>query len=245
MSPLSCPRPLLLLPVLVLLAASSARADMPNETFYLTREEISDDSLRGVIGIFFLKSQVGPEERLTGHLPLQALEAEGFRPDGTIAVEELRPVSGWDWDLQSVRKFPVVEQRDGHLLVVIDVQKNERAWVSPAQASEHGFLVEYLPLDAPEWAWSGIELYFLAPQAETRLYGAPRLEARSHLLSPLRPPRRQGAVVNDLRIMGANGNFLRVGELLSLDEPLAPVGWVPLTDETGKLLVWPVVAPMC
>jgi len=38
---------------------------------------------------------------------------------------------------------------------------------------------------------------------------------------------------------------VQVGELIDLGEELAPVGWVPLTDENGVLLIWPVYAPMC
>jgi hypothetical protein len=229
----------------MLLTASAARADLPHETFYLTREEISDEALRGVIGIAFLKSLVGPEAQLTGDLSLHAPNGDGFTPDGTIPMTDLRAISGWDWDLQAVRKFPVVDQRGDYLHVVIDVQKNERAWVSQVGAPDQGYSVEFVPLDSKEWAWSGIELYFLAPQAQSRMYGAPRLEARSHPLSPSHPPRRQGAVVKDLRIIRTHGNFVQVGELIDLDQPLAPVGWVPLTDEHGLLLIWPVYAPMC
>jgi hypothetical protein len=38
---------------------------------------------------------------------------------------------------------------------------------------------------------------------------------------------------------------VQVGELIDLDQELAPVGWVPLYDEEGVLLIWPVYAPMC
>jgi hypothetical protein len=229
----------------MLLTASAARADLPEETFYQTREEISDEALRDVIGIVFLKSIEAPESQLTGDLSLYAPEGDGFRSDGTIPVTELRAVSGWDWDLQSVRKFPVVEQRGDYLHVVIDVQKNERAWLRQLEELEKGYLVEFLSFDSQQWSGDGIELYFLAPQAQTRLYGAPRLEARSHPLSPARPPRRQGALVHDVRIMGMHGNFVQLGEWTDIEDPLAPVGWVPLTDENGLLIIWPVYAPGC
>lgn len=238
----------LLLPTLSLLAlltASSARADLPSETFYLSREEISDESLRNVIGIAMISAMGGPDEKPTGDLPLFTLKGERFEPDGKIAMKELVAVSGWDWDLQSLRRLPVLEQRDEYLHVVIDVRTNERAWVHRSPDPQQAVSVEFLPLDSKEWAWSGVELSFLAPDGETRLYGAPRAAARSHPLSPLKPARRQGKEVGDLRIMGTHGNFMQLGELITLDEPLAPVGWVPLTDENGLLLVWPVFAPMC
>jgi hypothetical protein len=47
------------------------------------------------------------------------------------------------------------------------------------------------------------------------------------------------------RILKVQGNFVQVGEMTDLDQDLAPVGWVPLSDDTGVLLIWPVFAPMC
>jgi len=245
-----------ILPVLLLLTASSARADLPHEAMYLTRAEIPDESLRGVIGIAFVSVYTGPESLLAGQeapqargfegqLPLFVPSGDGFSPDGTLFLETMRPISGWDYDYTALRKFPAVEQRGEYVRVVIDAQTNERAWLhlSPSNGKEPG--VEFMAFSSPDWSWSGIELYDLTPRAETRLYNAPRTEARWHPLSPSRPPRRQGEVVHDLRIIKTHGNFVQVGEMTELYQDLAPVGWVPLSDEEGVLLIWPVYAPMC
>ncbi len=243
------------LPALLLLTASSARADLPHEEMYLTRAEIPDESLRGVIGIAFVSVFTGPEQLIhgqpvpvrnfEGQLPVFVPSDDGFAPDGTLPLHALRPISGWDYDFESLRKFPAVEQRGDYVLVVIDAATNERAWLRVSQGDGKEPRVAFTSFASPEWSWSGIELYDLAPRAETRLYGAPRTEARWHPVSPSRPPRRQGERVGDLRIIKTHGNFVQVGELLGLDEELAPVGWVPLTNEYGVLLIWPVYAPMC
>ena len=243
------------LPVLLLITASPARADLPHESQYLTRVEIPDESLRGVIGIAFIAVFTGPEQLVhgqpvsvrgfEGQLPVFVPSGDGFVPDGTLSLHALRPISGWDYSSESMRKFPTVEQRGEYIHVVIDAPTNERAWLRVSQGDGKEPRVAFTSFASPEWSWSGIELYDLTPRAETRLYGAPRLEARSHPLSPSRPPRRQGTVVSDLRIIKMHGNFVQVGELLDLEQEPAPVGWVPMTDEYGVLLIWPVYAPMC
>lgn len=253
----SLPRTLLFaLTTVLLLTATSARADLPNESLYLSRSEIPDESLRGVIGIAFISVYTGPDPMLEGQEPgpVRGFDGElsvfvpsgdGFIVDGKISLNTMRPISGWDYDYTALRKFPVIEQRGNYVHVVIDAQTNERAWLQ--MQNEHGpeTQVNFTAFASRDWSWSGIELYDLAPGGETRLYGAPRSEARWHPLSRARPARREGEVVGDLRIMKVHGNFVQVGELINLDEELAPVGWVPLTDENGVLLIWPVYAPMC
>jgi hypothetical protein len=253
------PRALLFtLPALLLLTASPARADLPHESMYLTRSEIPDESLRGVIGIASVSVFTGPEQVLDGQqfLPIRGFEGElpvfvpgedGFTPGGTRPLSAMRPISGWDYGLTALRKFPAVEQRGAYVHVVIDARTNERAWLRLNKDNGNGKKPEvgFTSFASREWAWSGIDVHVLAPRSETRLYGAPRPEARWHLLSPSQPARREGAVVGDLRIIKTHGNFMQVGELIDLDQELAPVGWVPISDENGVLLIWPVYAPMC
>ncbi len=247
MNPLHSSQRLLLstLSAFVLLAALPARADLPHETFYLTREEISDEALRGVIGIASIHVMVEPGKRPAGKLPLFTLSRGDFEPDGALALAELRAISGWDWAFESLRKVPVLERQGEHLRVVIDARTNEQAWIRQAEVSPQGPGVEFLSFDDPDWEWSGVELFFLAPEGRTRLYGAARPSARSYPLSVDFPARKHGQPVYDLRILRVHGDFIQLGELINLEEPLDPVGWVPLVDETGLLLVWPVYAPMC
>jgi hypothetical protein len=232
------------LSLLVLLTALPARADLPTETIYLSRAEISDEALRGVIGVVFISAMTGPDEQPLGEVPSFRPEGDAFEPDGPLALKDLRALSGWDYDLQSLRKFPVVGRRGHYLHVVIDVHTNERAWISEIQEDEAGPDVEFLSFDSNKWEWSGIELYHLAPKGQSRLYLAPRLEARSHPLSPDYPPRRNGEFA-DARIIKVRGNFLQLGAMFDMDQPLEPLGWVPISDENGLLLIWPVYAPMC
>ncbi|HLM43897.1 MAG TPA: hypothetical protein VK458_08515 [Myxococcaceae bacterium] len=253
----SLPRPLLFaLTTVLLLTATSARADLPSESLYLSRSEIPDESLRGVIGIAFISVYTGPDPMLEvqdptpvrgfdGELSVFVPSGDGFTPDGKISLTTMRPISGWDYAYTALRKFPVIEQRGNYVHVVIDAQTNERAWLQMHREHGTGPEVNFTAFTSGEWSWSGIEVYDLTPGGETRLYGAPRSEARWHPLSRSRPARREGEVVDDLRIMKVHGNFVQVGELINLDEELDPVGWVPLTDENGVLLIWPVYAPMC
>ncbi|HYI02517.1 hypothetical protein [Hyalangium sp.] len=232
------------LSALVLLPSSPARADLPSETIYLSRAEISDEALRGVIGIAFIRSMTGSDQLPSGEIPCFLPDGDAFEPDGTLVLKDLRAISGWDYDLQSLRKFPVVARRGHHLQVVIDARTNERAWISEIQEDDEGPEVDFLPFDAKQFEWSGIELYHLAPKGQSRLYVAPRPDARFHSLSPDYPPRWNGEFV-EVRIVKARGNFMLLGALVNLDTPLEPLGWVPITDENGLLLVWPMYAAMC
>lgn len=247
MSPLAHLRSLLLstLSALVLLAAAPARADLPSETIYLSRAEISDESLRGVIGVAFITSMTGSDQQPSGDLPYFQPDGESFTQEGLMAMSGLRAISGWDYDLQSLRKFPVVERRGHYLHVVIDARTNERAWISEVQEAETGPEVEYLAFDSRKWEYHGVELYHFAPKAQTRLYTAPRADARFHPLSPDFPPRRKGEFAQDVRIIKTQGNFIQIGDTLDLEQPLEPLGWIPISNEDGLLLIWPMFAPMC
>ena len=232
------------LSLLVLLTALPVRADLPSETIYLSRAEISDEALRHVIGIASISARTGPKEQPTGEVPSFQPEGEAFKPGSKLLLKALGPLSGWDYDLQSLRKFPVVERRGHYLLVVVDVRTNERAWIREGQEANEGPNVEFRPFDSTKWKWRGVDLYHLAPRGQSRIYLAPRLDARSHPLSKDYPPRRNGELV-DARIVQMQGNFLQLGALIDLDQPLAPLGWLPISDENGLLLIWPVYAPMC
>ncbi|WP_224240851.1 hypothetical protein [Hyalangium gracile] len=228
---------------LLLLTALPARADLPIETIYLSRAEISDESLRGVIGIAVIQSMRGEDQQPGGELPRFLPDGESFKQDGAVVLKELVAISGSDYDV-SVRKLPVVERRGHYVHVVINARTNERAWLSEIQEDGEGPELHFLSFDSKEWEWSGVELYHFAPKGESRLYLAPKSDARSYRLSPDYPPRINGEYA-DQRIIKARGNFLQLGAWVSMDEPLAPLGWVPISDENGLLLIWPVYAPMC
>ena len=232
------------LSLLILLTALPASADLPSEAIYWSRAEISDEALRNVIGIASISAMTGPKEEPRGEVPSFRPAGEAFEPDSKLLLRELGPLSGWDYDLQSLRKFPVVERRGHYLHVVVDVRTNERAWIREGQEASEGPSVEFLSFDSKKWRWSGVELYRLAPRGQSRLYLAPRLDARSHPLSQDYPPRRNGELV-DARILQMRGNFLQIGAMIDLDQPLAPLGWLPISDENGLLIIWPVYAPMC
>jgi hypothetical protein len=245
MSPLPTLRqlPVATLVVLLLLTASSARADMATEVLYVTRAEISEEALRGVIGIAFIHTDLGADGRPSGEVPRYRPSGDGFEPAGTLAVKELGALSGWDYET-ALRKFPVVEQRWPYLHVVIDVRTNERAWLRAFGASHDALSVTYQALDSQELQWGGIAYLELAPDAQTRLYMAPREDARSHPLSLDQPARLNGEVV-ELRIIRTKGNFIQVGAMVDWDSPLVPLGWLRITDENGLLRIWPMMASMC
>ncbi|REG23682.1 hypothetical protein ATI61_116154 [Archangium gephyra] len=229
---------------LVLLTALPARADLPHEVIFVSRAEISDEALRNVIGIASISAMTGPDQQPTGEVPSFRPEGEAFASDSKLILKELGPLSGWDYDRQSLMKFPVVEQRGQYLHVVVDVRTNKRAWLREGEEADKGPSVGFFSFDSQKWRWSGVELYHLAPRGQSRLYLAPRLDARSHPVSRDYPLRRNGELV-DARILQRQGNFLQIGAMIDLDKPLEPLGWLPISDENGLLLIWPVYAPMC
>ncbi|WP_415835161.1 hypothetical protein [Corallococcus soli] len=49
----------------------------------------------------------------------------------------------------------------------------------------------------------------------------------------------------DARILQIRGNFLQPRNMVDLDQPLVPLGCVPLSDGNGLRFLWPVFALMC
>ncbi|MCP3138648.1 hypothetical protein [Pyxidicoccus xibeiensis] len=233
------------LSALVLLTASAARADLPSERLYLSRVDVAEDALRNVIGVAFVHTAFDEERRPSGTLPRYLPSGDAFELAGTLAVKDLQALSGWDYDT-ALRKFPVVEQRGSYIHVVIDVRKNTRAWLRelPRDSTREGPSLQFLPFDSKGWQWTGVEYLDLAPGGQARLYLAAREDARSHPLSVAQPPRLEGEAV-ELRIIRTKGNFMQVGAMVDLDQPLVPMGWLRMTDEEGLLLVWPIFASMC
>ena len=217
----------------MLLAALPARADLPHEAIYLPRAAIPDEALRHVIGIAFITTMTGPDEKPSGELMSYRPEGDAFEPDGKLVIQELRAMSsGWEYDLQSLRKLPVVERRGHDLHVVIDAHTNERAWISEIQESESGPDIEFLAFTRSSGSGAGSTSTPVAPAGQTRLYLAPRPDARSYQLSPV--TLRAGTASAWTRASAQiRATLLQLGDMVDLDQPRSRWAGCPSRTRTA------------
>jgi hypothetical protein len=232
-NPLRCLLTALLLAAAVL-APGLARADGAPEEFYQPRTDIRDDALRNVIGVATVG--MGPEPR--GELPVYQPDAEGeFELVGSLKLDETRAVSGWDGEVDSVRRFPVLEKRGEFLLAVTDVCSNERVWIREHEWRGPEDFVIYNELETA-FVGSGVDVISISRAEEAALYRAPSPDAREGSTG-MEPP------LDALRVMRVQGDFAQVGLFRGLEEDPEPVGWVRIRDDHGLLMAWPVMTDDC
>ncbi len=186
------------------------------------------------------------KDRTRGYLRRYDEGPGGFKPAGFLPAGALHPLTENRCD-GVLRHFPVTRQRDGFLEIVYDVRKDLRAWVRMTRPdtmfSGSTPSVNFTPFngDQPithDWREAVlVDLNCLRRDPFVRLYKAPDVRAPWRLLDRnFRLP-----------LSGEEGVELIVGQrngfgLLALDscdgKERVLMGWVPLRDAEGRLLVW-------
>jgi hypothetical protein len=226
-----------LIPAL-LLGASSARADSTAQQHFVTREEVPDFVLQGLIGIATVRTGPGTPE-----LPRFEPSESTFRPAGTLKLTETVALSGWSYGGEESRDFPVIARRGDFLQIISNARTGETTWLQVQGSSTPlGTSVSFNSL-YPEKDPEGMEidLLFLLPPGE-------RLVFRSAPTPAAREVKVPGQVLGSafaFKVLDRQGDFLRVGIEESPEEPVRPLGWVRMKDPKGTLRVWPALLPGC
>jgi hypothetical protein len=216
------------------LAPATARADEFAEEFYQPRTDIRDDALRDVLGVATVG--MGPEPR--SELPVYQPGADGeFELVGSLPLDDTRAISGWDGEVESVRRYPVVEKRGAFLLAVTDVRTGERVWIREHEWRGPEDFVIYDELETA-FVGAGVDIISLSRAEEAALYRSPSPEAREGTTA-MQPP------LDALRVMRVQGDFAQVGLFRGLEEDPEPVGWIRIRDDHGVLMAWPVMTDDC
>jgi hypothetical protein len=222
---------------LALLGAIPASAD-PVEELYLSREELPDGVLRGLLGVATVQVFAGTPWVLPRFEP----GASGFVATGEVVLVQTQAVSGWTYADEALRRYPVVDRKGAFLQVILDARTGERAWLQEQPELGPRPTVSFHALDAEGLEGSGIDLHsLLAPDEGVTFYEAPSPGA----------PRVRGipeGVVNMpglLRWLRREGDFVLIGADRGLTEEVQALGWVRLKDTQGTLRLWPMWPSGC
>jgi len=240
------------LAVLLLLAAP-AFADGPSEHFHVAPSGIPTAVLLDTIGVLTLfpcAESTDISQCTLGDRSLLAFDTPDPRSSNPVPhlLRDTVPVSsnGYDGDDPTHAvlewRFPVVAVRSSFVRIVYDVPNDRRAWVSLPRtiSGGRGFFTSF---DRVVESRSR-ERFFLVPfllrdDAPVRLYSSP---SRDH-------PAGQISGREEILVPVAFRNgFVLVRSAWARDSDAASpsvLGWLPVRDEQGRLLLWLVNSVTC
>ncbi|HQN10233.1 MAG TPA: hypothetical protein PLL76_23410 [Thermoanaerobaculia bacterium] len=242
------------LPLLVALFVTvPAFADGPAEHYHVTPSEIPTAVLRDTVGALTLftcphgtdVSQCNPGDQ--GLTLLAAPNRRSARP----VAQRLRstvPISSNGYDHEVFTRavlewrFPVVAVRASFVCIVYDVPRDLRAWLylPHAIAGERGFFTSFDRLLASRTKQRFfLDPLFLRGGAPAQLYSSASREHPTSLIS------EQDEIL--IPVAYRNG-FVLVRSATARDSDSASpsvLGWLPVRDERGRLLLWLVNSVTC
>lgn len=221
------------------LAAVPAHADGAGEVYRFNRAQISDEALRGAVGILTLWSQDGSTRPLATFRPTTA----GFSPLGTVEPERLQPLSvvgtGQDFEEGAFgsRKFIVTAASGTMVRVVSNPETGGGLWLDLEETRKSSWTAVFLEFAAlspsaghvdPFRLWKGESRPFCpAPGAMDECTQRPRL-----------PP-------DLLWVKEQRGDYVLIQAGSRDGNPPSELGWIPLHDAEGLLTVWFVYIDDC
>jgi len=136
--------------------------------------------------------------------------------------------------------FPVYAVEEGWAEVALDVTTGERAWLSLQGTGALKFRLSMVVGDTDSWGAETADLVSLLREPFLRAYAAPSFRSPWVVLNcQWSPPGSQG--LGWLRIRRIRNGFGLVEgrSCWAEDETSVLLGWIPLRDLEGYLLVWP------
>ncbi len=237
----------------LLLVSAPTFADGPAEHFHVTPSEIPPSVLRdtvGVLTLFTCPHGTDVSQCSLGDQSLTLLDAPSKR-SARFVPQLLRstvPISSNGYDREAFTqavlewRFPVVAVHSSFVCIVYDVPRNLRAWLSLPHAisGDRGFFTSFERLLASR----ADQRFFLDPLflrggAPAQLYSSASREHPTKLISER----------DELLIPVAYRNgFVLVRSAWATDSDSASpsvLGWLPVRDEEGRLLLWLVNSVTC
>jgi hypothetical protein len=241
---------------LVLLLPGPGCADAPQESYFVERAQIADAVLRdtrGVltVGLVDAQADAGAYAGTPSAIPLYREAQDGFVRDGSLPAQEIAIPSGGEYDGMRWYRFPVTARRGVYLQLLCNLPQQRRCWVKPAELarpwSPHG-------RDAPQPLWfdeggeaTAVDLFFLSRDNQIRLYPRPDRAAAWQVITPASKALSSYGAYDPraLQLSEYKNGFGHLVEVGGCDAPPRSIGWVPLRDEKGLLLVWPIMGAGC
>jgi hypothetical protein len=157
-----------------------------------------------------------------------------FRKVAPLAVHDTVPLSKLEHE-GVIRRFPATRKAGQFVEMIYDVRRNLRAWVQLTPSWPPGCEVSYDSLsDDGPISPMPVDLYCLATEhpvgLSVRLYRSPDKNAKWSRL-------QYGSDYTDVLVEIRNGFGLLVWEDCE-GKRIKTLGWVPLRDKRGRLIVW-------
>jgi hypothetical protein len=230
--------------------------DAPMETFFIQPEKIHPEALKNIqaiITITFLDPgyhYVLPPQpvKIQGH-PGRSEQSE-IMPM-VLTLENIRPLSGVDYEQIVIRRFPVTEV-DGNLFeIVYDLEKNLRTWVYIMNNTYIRTSVgQFMPVEVTSLTENGSvnfhpDIFYLLNGDARRFYESPQDDASYFDVSDEEgvnniPFRTEKKFINSLQITEIVNGFAKVSTSADIDGELTFAGWIKMAPG-GVLTVWQTI----
>lgn len=148
-------------------------------------------------------------------------------------------LTGWRTN-DSIYRFPITAKENDYLQIVIDVQKEIRAWVN-LQSLEISFMVDVILFEAIKGKkWDTIINPILSGPWKVKVCEEPNESSKSFdlLLGGWDPL--------FFKAMESSGGYVKVDRWVYSQEAgkssIKPLGWIRVKDKEGKLLIWVITS---
>lgn len=239
--------------LLLLIPLNLLFADGPWEKFHIPLADISKEVLRDAIGILTIHQ--GVKKGGTEFKVIKLLNSSFIYTD-TLLVKETYPISNFGYqrregvksspgslfEVISNYRYPIVERRDGHLMVVTDPIKNTRVWLSEKDLQQDYYLSVVLFDDVMTFKSCTscfIEISHFTSEEERKVYSRPDSNSEWTLL-------HKNELRGAIKLSEISGNFINIAKPIVKEieshyfysDELEEIGWIQLRDEDGLLTIW-------
>ncbi len=232
----------LILFTLFLFMHSTVYSNVPDEKFFISKNNLPKELLKKTIGIITVSS--GIKRNVTVDL-----FNDNFIKTGKINLRDNSlPVSNFgyhppDDTLISNFRYLITDENENFLKVVYDHNHQKHAWVSKIQLSKNFYSkIKYtddLKTDYGEF----VSLFELLSTDYRKVYNQPDKDSDFEFI------REKDCSGKQVKILEQKGEFLKMA-IVNEDcdntiEIIKELGWIKIKDETGALSVWIVNIDLC
>jgi hypothetical protein len=233
--------------------------DAPTETFFVDAGKIHPQALRGVkgiISIYFVETFHAIMKDHPAKVVTYAFGKEGSRsPSLPLTLNNIRPLSGMDWEDETIRRFPVLEIRDEYYRIVYDVEKNLQAWILCHPSGFVRITTGHWVRGAFTWLKStdkmnlSANIFYLLDGKSRKVYEQPRTDSPAVEISNedefnKLPNRKEREVVSNIYITQIKNGFAKIYTQGDCGAEPKFAGWIKIV-ENGQLTIWSVVLTSC
>lgn len=188
-------------------------------------------------------------EREAGCTPLPLCVEKTDQPPYFLEEATSKPFFRFSEKEYLEERYPVLRKEGSCVEVLLDAESQRTAWIQLSLAPPEGVKGLQASVDLswernPDLIHSyepfkdksvyPIDPFFLTGRMWRRIYAQPDLSAPWMVIYPYWPPMGGSDVVY---LLGREKDFLLIG-ILGKDDEYAPLGWIPVRDEDGRLTVW-------